>query len=78
MPKQINNNKPHRSTEANQVRTQDRINTYLGKNAIRLTWETCASERLQEREHNYLLGLRKRVRENKNFLMNRADAQADV
>lgn len=71
-------NTVQRPTEANHRRTMKRIETYEGKNDLLRTWEIFASTDAQIREHDYLLGLKKRVRENKNYLLHRADPNADI
>ena len=75
--KQRNNNQPHRTTEANAKRTEKRVETYYGKNDLLRTWELAESN-VQIRNHDYLLGLKKRVRENKNYLLHRATPDSDL
>ena len=69
---------PQRRTEAQAQKTAERIDVYLGKAAILRMWEEKASEDLQTREHDYLLGLRKRVRVNHNYLANRSGPDSDI
>ena len=74
--KQLNPNS-HRITEANKERTEKRVETYYGKNDLLRTWEL-ADENVQYRNHTYLLGLKKRVRENRNYLLHRGSADASI
>ena len=71
------NPKSHRITEANKERTEKRVETYYGKNDLLRTWEL-AEANVQIRNHDYLLGLKKRVRENKNYLLHRATQDSDL
>ena len=68
---------PQRHIEANERRTLKRVETYYGKNDILRTWELMPKP-MQADEHDYLLGLRKRVRDNRNMLLHRADPNADL
>ena len=72
------NPKSHRQTEANDKKTLERIETYLGKSALQETWDRYASQELQIEEHDYILGLRKRVRENRNYVAHRNDPKAEI
>jgi hypothetical protein len=76
MPKQLNP-KSHRPTEANKKRTQKVIEQYYGMEALLRTWELEPDE-VQIREHDYLLGLRRKLRNVKNYIAHRADARAEV
>lgn len=69
---------PHRYVEGNAARTQEQIETYLGKKALHDTWEKHASVNLQARNHNYLLKLRARIRNVKNYIEHRAGPDSDL
>ena len=66
-----------RSTEANRARTVKRVERYYGKLALLQTWEQ-APRGLQAREHAYVIGLTKTVRQERGYLEHRADASVDV
>ena len=76
MPKQRNTNS-HRTTEANKERTARRVEEYYGLDALIRTWEATSDE-VQIREHDYILELRRRLRNVKNYIAHRADAGAEV
>lgn len=72
-----NPGKPHRQTEANNKRTQDRISQYYGKVALLNTWEKQPAG-VQDRNHDYLLELRRQIRNIKNYVMHRASPDYDL
>ena len=74
--KQRNTNS-HRITEANKERTARRVEEYYGLDALIRTWEATSDE-VQIREHDYILELRRRLRNVKNYIAHRADAGAEV
>ena len=76
MPKQRNTT-PHRTTEANKERTARRVEEYYGLDALIRTWEATSDE-VQIQNHDYLLELRRRLRNVKNYIAHRADAGAEV
>ena len=59
------------------MRTMDRIDQYHGKLALLQTWENLSAER-QEKDALYLLELRRRVRQIRNYIEHRAGAEADI
>lgn len=65
-------------TEKNERRTQERIEQYHGKLALHETWEKCASAELQSREHEYILSLRRQIRNVKNYILHRAGPDAEI
>lgn len=67
---------PHRHIEGNAERTQQQIDTYLGKKALHDTWEKC-SDNHKIRNHSYLLKLRARIRNVKAYIDHRAGVDAD-
>jgi len=74
--KQINP-KSHRTTEANKERTARRVEEYYGLDALIRTWEA-ASDEVQIREHDYILELRRRLRNVKNYIQHRGTADAGI
>lgn len=68
---------PQRITAANQKRTQDRVSQYYGLIALLNTWEA-ADDDMQIDNHEYILKLRARVRNVKNYLLHRSDRSADL
>lgn len=64
-------------TEASSRRTQVVIERYLGKLALQETWDR-APMTTQYRHHDYVLGLRKKVRETKNLIDHRAGPDSDL
>jgi len=72
-----NPNKPHRFIEGNERRTIERIEQYHGKVALLATWDEQPNE-VQLRNHDYLLALRKTVRQVKMYVLHRADPNADL
>ncbi len=72
-----NPNKPHRFIEGNERKTQERIEQYHGKIALLATWDSQPDE-VQIRHHDYLLGLRKTVRQIKMYVLHRAGADAEL
>ena len=74
--KQRNSNS-HRLTEANRARTIKRIEEYEGLNDLLKTWDSMPDE-MQIRNHDYILELRRRYRNVKNYLAHRADAGAEL
>ena len=75
--KQRNNNKTHRLIEANERKTQQRIEQHLGICALLRTWETQPAE-VVHANHDYIIKLRKRERDVRNYLMHRSDARVDL
>lgn len=73
----IRNNNSHRQTEANDRKTQKRIEQYYGKVALLNTWEE-QPENVQANNHAYIIELRRHVRNVKNYLMHRNDSNAHV
>ena len=51
------------------VSTEMRLQQLAGKEAILQTWETMTDQEIQDREHEYLLGLKKRIRTVRNYLL---------
>ena len=51
------------------VSTEMRLQQLAGKEAILQTWETMTDQEIQDREHEYLLGLKKRIRTVWNYLL---------
>ena len=72
-----NPNKPHQYVERNERRTIERIEQYHGKVALLATWDEQPNE-VQIRNHDYLLALRKTVRQVKMYVLHRADPNADL
>lgn len=67
----------HRSSEKLNRRTEQLISTYHGKLALLETWEA-QSEEVQIREHAYILGQRKQVRNLRNYIAHRSDPDAEI
>jgi hypothetical protein len=67
----------HRSTEAHARLTEKRIQQYYGMEALLRTWEL-ESQDVQIREHDYLLELRRKLRNVKNYIAHRASADAEI
>ena len=67
----------HRSTEVNKERTVKRVEEYYGLDALIRTWEL-ADDELQMENHDYLLELRRRFRNVRNYISHRADAGAEL
>lgn len=67
----------HVFTERNQLRTEKRIEVYQGKKALQDTWDEAPHD-LQEQHHDYLLELRRRVRQERNYVLNRGDPTANI
>ena len=67
---------PHRITEANRLKTEKRIERFLGLKAILATWELMPTD-FQYRNQAYLQELRAKVHQNRNYILHRADPQAD-
>jgi hypothetical protein len=76
--KKRNPGTPHRYVEGNAEKTQEQINTYLGKKALHETWEKFASDNHQARNHNYLTKLRARIRNVKAYIEHRAGPDSDL
>jgi hypothetical protein len=72
-----NPNKPHRHIAANERKTQQRVEQYYGKVALLATWENQPDD-VQIRNHSYLLALRREIRNVKNYIMHRADPNAEI
>ena len=66
-----------RRTEANARKTAERIDEYLGVQALLQTWDAQPIAH-QYRNHSYILHLRKRERTVKNYLAHRAGPDADL
>ena len=75
--RQRNPGSPQRRTLANERKTAERIEQYHGKLALLATWEQ-APDTIQIREHDYLIQLRRNVRQVKNYILHRADPNADL
>ena len=71
------NIRTHRQTEANERKTQERVDQYYGLEALLRTWEL-ESDDVQIKNHDYLLELRRKLRNVKNYIMHRADANAEI
>jgi len=71
-----NLNDPHRITDANRIKTKRRIDKYLTLRAILATWEKMPLDS-QCRESAYIKELRTRMHQNRNYILHRADPQAD-
>jgi hypothetical protein len=65
---------PHRDTPENQRRTEERVQQYYGKAALLATWET-QPDSVQIDNHDYLVQLRRNVRQVRAYILHRA---ADV
>ena len=76
MPKQINP-KSHRTTEANKERTLKRVEEYYGLDALIRTWEAMP-DAIQIREHDYILELRRRHRNVRNYIQHRGTHDAEL
>ena len=76
MPKQRNTNS-HRTTEANKERTARRVEEYYGLDALIRTWEAMP-DAIQIREHDYILELRRRLRNVKNYIQHRGTADSGI
>jgi len=76
MSKQRNTNS-HRLTEANKERTVKRVEEYYGLDALVKTWDEAPDE-LQIENHDYILELRRRFRNVRNYIAHRADATAEI
>ena len=50
---------------------------YYGKEALLKTWEEQPMQ-LQAEEHEYLLGLKVRIRMVRNYILHRSDVEAEV
>ena len=72
-----NPNKPHRFIEGNKLRTQQRIEQYHGIKALLETWELQPTE-MQVKNHDYIIKLRVKERAIKNYILHRADPEADI
>jgi hypothetical protein len=68
---------PHRHIEGNAERTMARVNQYRGKLDLLATWEK-APMAMQCRNHDYVLKLRARVRNVRNYVLHRAGPDADL
>lgn len=72
-----NNNKPHRQTQANQERTARVLDAYAKKRLLLECWEAMPDS-VQIKEHDYILGLRARLRTLKQMILHRADPNASI
>ena len=72
-----NNAESHRRTEANARKTAERIDEYLGVQALLQTWDAQPMA-VQCRNHAYILHLRKRERAVKNLLAHRSGPDSDL
>lgn len=68
---------PKRFLEINQRKTQQRIEGYYLLEALLRTWELQPDE-VQSDNHAYIIRLRAKLRNNKNYLLNRSDKQSDI
>ncbi len=75
--KQRNPGNPQRRTEANALRTQRVIDAYNKKKLLLSCWEDMPMA-VQCREHDYILGLRARLRTLKQMILHRADPKATI
>lgn len=66
-----------RITQANKNRTQKVIEKYHGKNDLLRTWEL-EPAKVQQSNHDYILELRKKVRNLRNLLLHRASPDATI
>jgi hypothetical protein len=71
------NIKSHRQTEANERRTQERVEQYYGLEALIRTWDLQPDE-VQIKNHDYILKLRAKLRNVKNYVLHRSDAKAEI
>jgi hypothetical protein len=69
--------KSHRQTEANERRTQERVDQYYGLEALCQTWDLQPDE-VQIKNHDYILKLRAKLRNVKNYVLHRSDAKAEI
>ena len=67
----------HPISERNEKRTRVQIERYYGVAALLATWETQPAE-VQERNHDYIIALRAKVRNVRNYLLNRNDPTINV
>ena len=74
--KQRNTNS-HRTTEANKEKTAKRVEEYYGLDALIRTWEATSDE-VQIREHDYILELRRRHRNVRNYIQHRGTHDAEL
>ena len=72
-----NPGKPQRYIEKNERKTQERIEQHLGICALLRTWETQPAE-VVHANHDYIIRLRARERNIRNYLLHRADARVDL
>ncbi len=70
-------NNIQRRTEANAKRTAERIDEYLGVRDLLQTWDQQPMA-VQCRNHDYILKLRARERNVRNYLAHRSDKNADI
>jgi hypothetical protein len=68
---------PHRYVEGNAERTQERIEQYHALNALLQTWES-TPEKVQVRNHDYIIKLRARVRNVRAYIEHRACPASDL
>lgn len=67
----------HQHTERNERRTRIQVERYYGVNALLATWESQPAD-VQERNHDYIIQLRAKVRNVRNYLLNRNDATINI
>lgn len=72
-----NPGKPQRYIESNERKTQERIEQHLGIMALLRTWDLQPAE-VQSRNHDYIIKLRARERNIRNYLLHRADARVNL
>lgn len=77
MSLQRNNNKPHRNTPANRQKTLDIIEKFHGKEALLRTWEL-QPDKVQIKNHDYIIKQRANVRMIKNLIQHRATPESDL
>ncbi len=63
--------KPH------EMATAERIQQYEGKLALLQTWE-CLPAETQLQEHDYIIALKSRLRQVRNYLLHRKDPIANI
>jgi len=68
---------PHRRTAANALKTEERVSQYYGKLDLLRTWEM-QPEMFRLPTNDDLIGLRKRVRQIRNYLTHRATSDVQI
>jgi hypothetical protein len=64
-------------TAKNERKTAERIEIYQGKADLLATWETLPDE-VQIKNHDYIIRLRKEVRQQRAYILHRANADANI